>query len=88
MKGIKSLLALLGLTFALLAGAVEAGKININTATVEEFASLNGIGKAKAEAIIQHREKVGKFNSVEELTLVKGIGTAILDKNKERLTLE
>ncbi|MFY9179254.1 MAG: ComEA family DNA-binding protein [Venatoribacter sp.] len=88
MKGIKSLLALVGLTFALLAGAVEAGKININTATAEEFASLNGIGKAKAEAIIQHREKVGKFNSVEELTLVKGIGTAILDKNKERLALE
>lgn len=87
MRLIKYLTLLVSLTFALLASAAEPAKININTATAEELAALNGIGKAKAEAIVQHREQIGGFKSLEELTLVKGIGQATLEKNKAQLIL-
>ena len=68
--------------------AIEPSKININTASADELANLNGIGKVKAEAIIEHRKQIGEFKSLEELTLVKGIGHSILEKNRNLLSLE
>ncbi|WP_419813496.1 ComEA family DNA-binding protein [Bacterioplanoides sp.] len=56
--------------------------ININTASAEELAELDGIGKSKAEAIVSYRENMGNFSSVDELILVKGIGEGILEKNR------
>ena len=88
MQWIKRVITVACLAFSLMALAAEPGKININTASAEELAALNGIGKVKAEAIIAHRNQVGAFKSIEELTLVKGIGQATLNKNKEILTLE
>lgn len=90
MQWIKHLFAAALLSVSLLAGAAEPGadKININTASAAELSQLNGIGKAKAEAIVQFREQQGGFKSVDELTQIKGIGTAIVDKNRTRLTLE
>lgn len=88
MQWIKYILASICLSIALFAHAAEPNKININTASAEELASLNGIGKAKAEAIVAYRQQIGEFKSIEEITLVKGIGPAILDKNKELLSLE
>ncbi|MFC3032381.1 ComEA family DNA-binding protein [Pseudoalteromonas fenneropenaei] len=61
--------------------------ININTASVEDLASLPGIGKRKAEAIIAYREQQGEFKSVEELTQVKGIGEKLVAKLKDRIAL-
>jgi comEA protein len=48
--------------------------INLNTATVEQLETLPGIGRKTAEAILEHRTKVGSFKKIEELMNVKGIG--------------
>ena len=60
------------------------GVININTASLEELQKLSGIGKSKAEAIIEYR-KNNKFNSPEDITKVKGIGKSIYEKNKDNI---
>ena len=54
--------------------------LNINTATVEEFDSLPGIGPSRAADIIAARRQLGSFNSVQDLTMVGGIGPATLDR--------
>ena len=54
--------------------------LNINTATVEEFDSLPGIGPARAADIIAARRQLGGFSSVQDLTMVGGIGPATLDR--------
>jgi competence protein ComEA len=62
-------------------------KLNLNTATVEQLVSLPGIGKKKASAIVDYRQKNGKFKSLEDLTAVKGIGTKMLEKLKDQLVV-
>jgi len=49
---------------------------------------LKGIGKAKAAAIIEWRETNGKFQSLDDVDEVKGIGPAILEKNKALIRFE
>jgi competence protein ComEA len=71
-----------------LSGAEESAKTNINTATVEELASLQGIGEKKAESIVEHRGKVGPFTTIEDLKDVKGIGDKIFDKIKDQIAVE
>lgn len=67
---------------------IEQSKININSADMETLArELNGVGKAKARAIVEYREMHGAFATVDELLEVKGIGTAILEKNISKLTV-
>ncbi len=63
---------------SLLALAVSAFALDINTASAEEFVKVKGIGAKKAERIISYREEHGKFNSIEELKNVKGIGEKIV----------
>jgi len=63
------------------AKAVPAGKVNINTASVEQIASLPGVGGKLAARIVEYRQKAGGFKSVHELMNVKGIG----EKNLQRL---
>lgn len=68
--------------------SVQADKVNLNTADVAVLESeLIGIGKVKAEAIIEHRTANGPFASVDELLEVKGIGAATLEKNRDRLSV-
>ncbi|HYE34539.1 ComEA family DNA-binding protein [Methylocaldum sp.] len=70
------------------AWCVSAEPVDINSATADQLAeSLNGIGKAKADAIIQDRDKNGKFKSVEDLARVKGIGSATIEKNRDKITV-
>lgn len=71
-----------------LSSAEDNAKTNINTATVEELASLQGIGEKKAESIVEHREKVGLFTTIEGLKDVKGIGDKIFDKIKDQIAVE
>ncbi len=51
--------------------------INLNTATVDELASIDGIGEVRASAIIEYREYLGGYSSVEQITEIKGIGEEI-----------
>ena len=68
---------------SLLALAVSAFALDINTASAEEFVKVKGIGEKKAERIISYRDEHGKFNSVDELKNVKGIGEKIVSIIKE-----
>ena len=66
--------------------SIIMGKININTATKEELMTLQGIGESKANDIIKHRDTNGKFNSIEDIKKVTGIGENIFASIKENIT--
>lgn len=67
----------------------ENARVNINADSPEILSEgLVGIGLAKAYRIVEHREAYGPFESVEELVEVKGIGEAIIAKNRARIVLE
>ena len=63
------------------------GKININIATLEELKTLSGIGDAKANAIIEYRNKNGNFKSIEDIKNVSGISETVYSKIKENITV-
>ncbi len=65
----------------------QHGKINVNTASVDMLAQLNGIGAAKAQAIIEYRDKFGRFQTLEDLLAVEGVGQATLAKNRSLIEL-
>lgn len=58
-------------------------KVKINQASQEEIESLSGIGPAKAQTIIQHREEHGLFKTVEDLLEISGIGEKTLETIKD-----
>ena len=62
-------------------------KVNINTASMEELKTLNGIGDAKAKAIVEYRTVKGKFKSIEGLKEVNGISESIFEKIKDNITI-
>ncbi len=61
--------------------------VNLNTATVEELMTLDGIGEKTALKIIEYRENNNGFLTVEELTEVDGIGEAKLEKIRSYITV-
>jgi len=67
--------------------AAAPDKININTAGVDEFVALPGIGRAYAERIIEYRQKNGPFKRLEDLLNVRGIGEKTYERIKDRVTL-
>jgi competence protein ComEA len=63
--------------------------VNVNTADAETLARvLQGIGAAKAEAIVQYREEHGDFVDVYELANVKGVGERTVEINEDRIVLK
>lgn len=69
------------------APAAAPEKISLNSATVEQLQTLPGIGPSIAKNIVEHRTKVGKFNRIEEVINVKGVGEKKFQKIKDRLVL-
>jgi competence protein ComEA len=72
---------------ALLAsGAVWADAVDINHADAATIAKeLKGIGPARAQAIVEYREKHGAFKSADDLTKIKGVGAKVIEKNRANI---
>ena len=87
MKGLQKLILIAALAFP--AFLLAAGTININTADKETLMTeIQGIGEKRAEAIVAYRDQNGPFKSVDDLANVKGVGTAIIDKNRDTLSVD
>jgi comEA protein len=74
-----------GVAFAA-AKPAPTGKINVNTATAQQFATLPGVGEKLATRIVDYRQKSGGFKSVQELMNVQGIGEKNFAKLQQYLT--
>ncbi|WP_158889341.1 MULTISPECIES: ComEA family DNA-binding protein [unclassified Pseudomonas] len=70
------------------AASASLAPLNINVADVTALQRLRGIGAVKAQAIVDHRQAHGAFASVDELLEVKGIGKALLQRNRELLSVD
>ena len=82
---IKIACVLLGLLLPL---GLLADPINLNKADAETIANeLDGVGAARAQAIVDYRNQYGAFESVEELLNVRGIGEQILEANRDNMTV-
>ena len=69
-------------------GRDEQGKVNLNTADSAALQTLNGIGEAKAEAILAYREEHGAFSSIEEIMNVPGIKESTFSNIKDKIAVE
>ena len=84
MNSITRFLTSIALALAVSVSAFAAGKVDINQDNASTLAAgLNGVGPAKAEAIVAHREKNGPFRSADQLAEVRGIGLATVEKNRD-----
>ncbi len=84
----KKTLCALALCLAMALPAIAATPVNINTANAQTIAaSLDGVGLAKAQAIVAYRTAHGPFKSVDNVGNVKGIGTKTLARNREAIHL-
>ena len=81
----KKLLLTLYMLFFFAVSAIAG--ININTADLATLESLPGIGSAKAQAIIDYRAAHGDFQSVDDLTKVKGVGKKVLEKIRDMVEI-
>jgi competence protein ComEA len=74
---------------ALLPVLLWGGPVNLNTADADTIArELNGVGAARAQAIVDYRKEYGAFESPEELLNVTGVGRFIIDSNKDNILLD
>ena len=64
------------------------GRININTADLDELMRIPGIGESKARNILSYREEHGRFGSVREIMNVRGIGSSVYEKMKDCITVD
>ncbi|HET7370107.1 MAG TPA: helix-hairpin-helix domain-containing protein [Gammaproteobacteria bacterium] len=81
----KSIIAAIVLSAGMAFSAI-AGTVNVNTADAATIAKeLNGVGAAKAEAIVAYRKAHGPFKSLDDLQAVKGIGEKTIADNKDNI---
>lgn len=66
---------------------IENKLININTASLEQLQTLNGIGESKAKSIVEYRTTNGNFKSIEEIKNVSGISESLYEKIKDSITI-
>lgn len=66
----------------------SSGKVNLNTADIEQITTLTGIGESKARDILAYREENGGFSSIEEIMNVQGIKEGTFEKIKDEIAVE
>lgn len=87
LSGLQKLAALALLTALPL--AAWAGPVNINTADAKTLAKeLTGIGLARAQAIVDYRQKNGPFRTADDLANVKGIGKRVVEQNRANIRVD
>jgi competence protein ComEA len=69
------------------ATATAVAPVNLNTATMDQLATIPGIGVKTAERIIAYREKNGGFKKIEDLMNVSGVGEKSFLKMKPLITV-
>jgi competence protein ComEA len=85
----KSRTLIQALVASLLPAAAWAGPVNVNTADAATLAQeLDGVGPAKAQAIVEYRQKNGAFRSADDLLKVDGIGERVLEQNRANIRLD
>jgi competence protein ComEA len=73
----------------LLAPNAIAGPVNVNSADAKTLAKeLQGVGMAKAEAIVSYRQKNGPYKTADDLAKVKGLGKKLIEQNRANLKFE
>lgn len=73
--------------YAAPAEQAKASQVNLNKANLEEIETIQGIGPALAERIIRYRDEHGRFEKVEDLLDVSGIGQAKLERIKSQVSV-
>lgn len=68
--------------------AEDAGKVNLNKATVTELTQLKKVGQKYAQRIVDFREKNGPFTKPEDIMKVQGIGSKTYELNKDKIVVE
>jgi competence protein ComEA len=68
-------------------GHINAGRVNINTASVSELDALPGIGPTTAQAIVDYRLQNGQFQFIQDIQKVPGIGPTTYDRIKDYITI-
>ena len=63
------------------------GKVNINTAGLEELMTLKGVGESRARAIIEYREQQGSFETPEDIMNISGIKEGVFSKIKDQIAV-
>lgn len=66
--------------------AVYDGRIDLNSATMEELMTLNGVGESRAKAIIEYRAR-SPFEKIEDIMQIPGIKEGIFSKIKDQITV-
>nr|WP_254117554.1 helix-hairpin-helix domain-containing protein [Bacillus pumilus] len=69
-------------------GNEKSQGVNVNQADAAELQTINGIGPAKAEAIITYREEHGEFQQIEDLRNISGFGEKTIERLKNELTVK
>lgn len=67
---------------------VKKPLINLNTASTGELATLDGVGVKTAQNIVLYRQTMGRFDKIEDIMQIKGIGEKTFAKNRHRLTVD
>jgi competence protein ComEA len=62
--------------------------VNINTASVKQLMTLEGVGQKVAEKVVEYRSAHGPFKKPQEIRKVQGIGSGLWEKNRERIVVK
>lgn len=86
-RGIMKKLFLAVIIGSLFYATAALAAVNVNTASADQLATLNGIGSVKAQAIIADRKANGDYDSLDQLTRINGIGNTTIEGLRSNATV-